>query len=214
MPVLPVRSGALLIGLVGLAGLVIQARVSFTLGFARGFSTAAIISKYLSYFTIVTNLLLSATQLLSSLAPTSRPGQLARRPSIQGGLLLYISVVGVVYVAVLARLWHPQGLQLWADVILHYATPLLSLAFWVAAVPKLRLGWILALEWLWFPGVYLVWALIRGAFTGDYPYPFIDVHALGYSKALVGAAVVTGLFTVGGLVIIAASRAIANRTAR
>ena len=34
--------------------------------------------------------------------------------------------------------------------------------------------------WLAYPGVYLVYVLARGAVSGEYPYPFMDVKVLGY----------------------------------
>lgn len=38
-----------------------------------------------------------------------------------------------------------------------------------------------------YPGCYFVYALIRGHLLGTYPYPFIDVTALGYGAVLLNA---------------------------
>ena len=41
------------------------------------------------------------------------------------------------------------------------------------------------LRWLQWPAFYAVYALIRGAITGFYPYPFIDVSVLGITRTLI-----------------------------
>ncbi len=41
--------------------------------------------------------------------------------------------------------------------------------------------------WCLYPIVYFVYALVRGEILGSYPYPFIDVTEIGYSRALVNA---------------------------
>ena len=48
--------------------------------------------------------------------------------------------------------------------------------------PDLR--WKDAVAWLAYPGVYLVYILARGAVSGLYPYPFVDVNVLGYAGVL------------------------------
>ena len=36
----------------------------------------------------------------------------------------------------------------------------------------------------WFPLAYLLWTFVRGAWVHEYPYPFIDVDALGWPSVL------------------------------
>jgi hypothetical protein len=46
------------------------------------------------------------------------------------------------------------------------------------------LKWKDILRWIIYPIVYLFVVLIRGAFSGFYPYPFIDVREDGYINVL------------------------------
>jgi hypothetical protein len=45
-----------------------------------------------------------------------------------------------------------------------------------------------------FPVAWCLFTLIRGELVGWYPYPFIDVGALGYGKALVNCVWVAVLY--------------------
>ncbi|BCU79433.1 hypothetical protein llg_41480 [Luteolibacter sp. LG18] len=201
----------LVAGLTGLTGLVIQAHVTWHLAFFRGWSTATVVAKYLSYFTILTNILLAVSFLIGSLAPRTRAGTFANRPATASALLVYIAIVGIVYVLVLAGLWKPQGLQWWADILLHYATPVLCLIHWILFVPKTRLPWTAPLRWLGYPALYLVWALIHGGQTGHYAYPFIDLKALGAGRVLVNCLAMTGAFLLVGLLLTTISRKLSDR---
>ena len=38
-----------------------------------------------------------------------------------------------------------------------------------------------------YPLIYVIYTAIRGEITGYYPYPFIDVTQLGYSRVLINS---------------------------
>jgi hypothetical protein len=68
--------------------------------------------------------------------------------------------------------------------------------------------------WVLWPLAYFVYAMLRGAATGFYPYPFIDVDRLGYAQVLVNAVGVgTGYFFVAA-VLFALDRLRPRRLAR
>jgi hypothetical protein len=73
-------------------------------------------------------------------------------------------------------------------------------------VPKGRLRVADVPRWLVYPVAYLAYILVRGVVTGLYPYPFIDVGALGYAGALRNALVLVAGFVCVGLVLIALDR--------
>lgn len=50
-------------------------------------------------------------------------------------------------------------------------------------------------KWLIYPQAYLIYIPIRGHFSGFYPYPFVDVSALGMTKVLFNSAVLMGVFS-------------------
>lgn len=197
------RCFRILIVCIGLAGLILQYQLSHGMLTARGLGLGGVLLKLASYFTILTNALLVAVHGICLAAPGSRIGRKLAGPAVQGALLLYILVVGLVYMTLLAGLWNPQGKQWWADNLLHRVTTLLQLGFWIAFVPKVKLPWRLAFVWLVWPAVYLLWALARG---GDYPYPFLELDRLGPMRTALNCLMMGAGFLAGGLAIIAASR--------
>lgn len=211
-PPLPARLFHLAIFAAGLTGLLLQFQVSHGIMLSRGLGIGATLFKLSSFFTILTNLVLTVAHAICLFAPRSIWARWLSRPSVQGGLLLYIAIVGLVYSIILARLWKPEGVQWWADHLLHHVTPLLQLAYWICAVGKERLPWRLALSWLGYPTLYLVWVFIRGSRVADYPYPFINLAKLGLQRTVLNSAGMAVAFLVAGLAIIAGSRALNRRS--
>ncbi len=149
---------------------------------------------FFSFFTILSNIIVALAMTVPLLAPNSAPGTFFARPSVRTAIAGYIIVVGVTYHLILADLWDPQGWQKIADVVLHYVTPILFVLDWLLFVPKASVPWSTALKALAFPIVYLGWTLVHGAYSGFYPYPFVDVGTLGLQKVLENSAGMTAAF--------------------
>ena len=197
----PSRVCATLVGLLSLAALVLQYvlilqltrdNVGVVLGTVR----------FLTYFTILSNV---AVMLVACAAAAGQPGFFAQA-RVRGAVALYIGVTGSIYFFILRHLWQPQGAQWWADTGLHYAVPLAYWAWWLAFAPHGGLRWRHVAGWLLFPLAYVAWVFVRGAWLGEYPYPFIDVGQLGWSRVGVNALGVMGVFVVLGLVIVGVDR--------
>ncbi len=151
------------------------------------------------YFTILTNVGVAAV--MGATAFGYRPS--AR---MQGGLVLSILMVGLVYHAILARLWAPQGLAWWADQGLHTATPILVPGWWLTVGDRhITLRDLPA--WLIWPALYATYALIRGALTGFWPYPFLDAAQLGLPLVALNTVGMVLAFAALGLGLIALARA-------
>lgn len=159
---------------------------------------------YLSFFTILTNILVA--WVMTRVALAQPPGA-----ATLGGATLHIAVVGLVYSAVLRAIWDPQGWQKVADMALHDAVPALAVLFWLIAVPKGRLSWRNVAAWLAYPLAFLAWSMARGAVDGWYPYPFLDAGRLGYAAAGRNAAAVTALFLILGLGLVGLDKALGRR---
>ena len=145
------------------------------------------IVRFFSFFTIQTNILVALCFTFLWLKPKSKWGLFFSNSKIVTAITLYIIIVGFVYNAILRFLWAPTGSQKIADELLHLVIPILILIYWTLFVPKKELEFKNIFPWLIFPSVYLVYSLIRGAFFGFYPYPFIDVILLGYNKVLLNS---------------------------
>lgn len=66
------------------------------------------------------------------------------------------------------------------------------------------------MRWTGVPLVYFVYALARAALDGFYPYPFIDVSQLGWSRVLVNAVGMLSAFLIVGLLFVAIGRAMSR----
>jgi hypothetical protein len=205
------RVAAALLAAVGWFALVLQLGIMLRNAAAAGTSLLAAVGSFLSFFTVLTNLLVAVG--LAATVPAAPPRALRQlvEPSGATALAVYVTVVGIVYSLVLRQLWHPMGAQLVADVLLHDVMPLAYVIYWSALVPKGRLGWRHIWPWLAFPAVYTVASLVRGAIIHVYPYPFIDVGALGYQRVLGNMVLLFAGFLVLGLVYLAIDRAMRRR---
>jgi hypothetical protein len=166
------------------------------------------LARYASFFSILTNLFIAI--LLSGAALARDPRSLFRRASVQSAAAVYILVVMLVYVLLLRRAWNPQGPQFVAEMLLHYAVPVLYALYWLAGVPKGALAWRDPLRWLVWPLVYFGWVLALGAARGEYPYRFIDPGIVGYPRTLLNGLLLGAVFLAVGLLLTALDRAMAK----
>jgi hypothetical protein len=200
----PLMTAFLLIGfLAGWLALVFQLYLTLSI---RVLSVTATVLQYLSYFTILTNLLVALCFSFLLLKPDSRWGIFFSKPGTLAALAVYITVVGAIYNIILRALWSPQGLQFIVNELLHSFIPAFFLVFWFVFTPKNDLQWKDVLPWLWYPLIYLVYTLVRGPIADWYPYPFLDVTALGYETALINGAGIAVVFVFFSLLFIALAK--------
>lgn len=153
-----------------------------------------LVIRFFSYFTILTNLLVAICCTSVLINPKSKWGIFFSKQKTITATTVYILVVGLIYNTILRFIWNPEGIQKVVDELLHSAIPLLFLLFWVFFLRKKKLKWNVLFSWLLYPLIYLIYILIRGAFSHFYPYPFIDVDKLGYIKTFWNALGVTLVF--------------------
>jgi hypothetical protein len=161
---------------------------------------------YLGYFTILTNLLVCISLTIPLVAPASASGGFFARSDVTAGVATSIAFVGLAYYFLLRKTWDPQGLQLLADILLHYVMPVLFLIYWWFNFPKGALRWFYPVIWGLYPTVYLIYVLIRGSIIGNYPYGFIDPHAIGYQQTMVNAFGLLLAFVALGQVLVVLGR--------
>lgn len=184
----------------GAAALILQFAIAIPLRLSNGDSFGGAVVFYFSFFTILTNLMLVLIY-SSELWPWSWLGWL-RSPVTRAMMAAAITLVMVFYHFVLAPTWDPEGWALVADTALHYATPLVYLAWWVATVRHGQLKWADIPAMLVPPTLYLIYVLVRGAAIGEYPYPILEADVIGYGAvALNVLAVLIGLTVFCAIVI-------------
>jgi hypothetical protein len=207
------RPAAALIAALAWFGLFAQYGVVAAAALARDRSLVVATISYFGFFTILTNLLIAVGLTWWVVAPRSRAGAFFGRPGTTAATALYIVIVAVVYSLLLRRLWHPTGWQKVADVLLHDLVPPAYLACWALLFAKGGLPWRTALRWLAYPAVYFAYTLMVGAWSGRYPYPFLNVARFGYPAVLRNGAVLLVVFLVLGLAFVAVDRALHRRAA-
>lgn len=185
-----------------LAGVAVVLQLVLILQTDQG-GTAAILLRFVSFFTILSNMLVAGVCVAVAAGRA--------RPRWRGAAALYIAVTGAIYSIILASLWSPTGAQKVADELLHHAVPAAYVLAWLVFAPHRQLIWSDALRWLVFPAVYLGWTIARGEVTGEYPYPFVDIAQLGASQVALNCLGIGVLFAVLGLVFVAIDRALPAR---
>lgn len=191
--------------LIGAGTLLTQFALTMSLSQSAGRTVLSSVIFFFSFFTILSNLL--ATCCFAAFAfPGCRHVAVFRSPKVVTAIALYMLVVAVIYIAILEGLWAPQGLMRVLDTLLHYVMPALFLVFWAAFVPKGNTTYADIPGFLAFPAIYGAYVMIRGALTGEYPYPILDAGTLGYSAALANMAAILALFLILGLAFIAVDR--------
>ncbi|MDX6456547.1 MAG: hypothetical protein QOE55_244 [Acidobacteriaceae bacterium] len=167
---------------------------------------------FFSFFTILTNILTASVFTAVAFQPKHGWGKWLCRPSVQAATAVYIAIVGMVYQLLLRQLWNPQGAQWVADVLLHSMVPVGYVVYWLLFAPRAGLSWKDSVTWLIYPGVYLVYVLARGAVSGLYPYPFVDVNVLGYGGVLARSGLLMLVFLGMGLLVVAVGRRVRARS--
>lgn len=172
------RITAGMIGALGLAALGTQ----LFLRLGRGMDFWAALWGLAGFFTILTNLLMALTMM--TIAATGRRLSFGWMSMVTMSMIM----VGLVYHALLAHLVAFAGLRWWVDQALHTILPALMLWFWLMETSRHEPREGLPLTWLIWPAAYAVYAMVRGALSGRYIYPFLNIDRLGLVAVAVNMA--------------------------
>ena len=144
--------------------------------------------RFFSFFTILTNGLIAFYFTNLTFRTDKHKDSFWGRKGVLTALTLYVTALGLIYQVLLRELWDAHGFQLLVDELLHSAIPLGVLVYWYVTERKSMVQWKAMFRWFIYPLLYFCFILIRGSFSGFYPYPFIDVAKLGLEKVLINAA--------------------------
>lgn len=191
------------IALLVLTGLIVQLWIAVgvsatppghAVGTLAGTSLSGRVVRVLSFFTIQSNILsgIVSAQLAGN---PHRNGPVWR--AVRLAALVGISVTGVVYSTVLAKVHEPHGgKEIFANTVFHYLVPILMVIGWVLFGPRPRVDLRTVALSLLYPVAWIVYTLIDGAVTSWYPYPFLDVITHGYARVAGNGALVVVLLGV------------------
>lgn len=207
----PRRRFVAVAAVLGWFGLSVQLYLILGTRWEIGASLLGGLMSFFSFFTVLTNTLVAVVLTCELTSRESAARRWFLQPSVSSGIAVSIAVVGLAYSLLLRHLWHPEGWQLLADELLHDILPLLFLIYWWCCVPKgtLRLAHIAL--WVIYPLVYFAYVLLRGHVLSAYPYPFIDVSALGYPQVFLNAGGILVGVVVIALLVVGLDRYIARK---
>jgi hypothetical protein len=143
-----------------------------------------------------------------------------------GAVMFAITVTMLIYLIVLVPTRFADGdaeIFSLTDNLIHIITPVLVIVDWLLFVPKGSFRWVDPLLWTLVPYAYLTWAFAYGALGGEftpgqaYPYPFMDVDALGLGGVAQWIIALTIALIAVGFVFVIIDRALgalARRVAR
>lgn len=164
------------------------------------------------FFTILTNL---AVGLVFARIAWRARGSVS--PLFQGGVMLAIVLVGLVFNLLL----QPPQQGTWADFawdrIHHVIVPLAVPLWWLAFAPHGRLGWRAPLAWALYPLAYAGYIMVRAQFEPRgapqrYPYFFMDVDRLGWTGAIANMAAIALGFVLAGWLAVWIDRGLGARS--
>lgn len=203
------RPLAIVVAILAWGALVLQLSILVRVFAEQGLPAGEAIVRFLSFFTILTNLMVAIVTTLSAFDAGGR-GRCSQ-PFITGAATTFIIMVAVVYHLLLGHLWDPREEQLLADRLLHTAVPIAYVVWWFLAIPKGDLVWPDAFVWLVWPIGYFAAISVAGRVNAFYPYPFIDPERHGVVGVLGNSAYLTGAFLALGLIIVAVDEVLKPR---
>ena len=163
---------------------------------------------FFSYFTIWSNILVALV--LTALAANPRRDSPALRV-LRLDAVLMIAITGIVYAVVLAPTAELRGWEVLANAFIHILTPLVTVVVWLVAGPRRWIRWSTIAKAMILPLVWLAYTLVRGAVIGAYPYPFVDVVALGYGQVAINVVAIVVFATVLGAILLGVDRLLSRR---
>jgi hypothetical protein len=164
---------------------------------------------FFSFFTIISNIFGAAVLLAAAFG---LPADDHLRDVLRGTATLSLVIVGVVFSLLLANL--DSELIPWANAIEHYAMPIFIALDWCLDPPRTPISRRDATVWLVVPAAYLAYTLVRGAIVHWYPYPFLNVDAIGYASVAAYAAGILVFTLLAAYVVMTVGNALRTRANR
>jgi hypothetical protein len=175
-----------------LAGIVLQLFITAGNSGSFGGSPLNRALNIFAFFTIDSNVIVGITCGLLALSLT-RTSTLFAVLRLTG--VVAIAVTGIVFHVALSGLLDLDTRAQVANQLQHTVVPIMAVVGWLAFGPRgitsKRVAWLTVI----YPLAYMAFTVIRGPLASNfYPYPFADVHKLGYFPVTVNGLWITLLF--------------------
>ena len=158
-------------------------------------------ARYFSYFTLISNILVALCYSAWFVFPVMSVNQ-PTNATLLTAVCLYIIIVALVYHLILRKSGGLKGLHRLVSDFHHSWIPICYVLLWQCIVEPgivktLSTGYFLIL-----PILYLGYILLLGSKTSQYPYPFVDVKAIGLGKVVRNCFLLTLIFALLGYLLI------------
>lgn len=171
----------------------------------------------LRYYTLQSNLLIGSIWLAEIFIVARSEKTSTAFSRLRAAAVMAIMVTGIIFSLFLAGKFRFAGWHSVANFLCHYLSPIAAPLYWLAFAEKGRLRFRQAPLWLAFPLLYVAYSLVQGAFTGFYPYWFLDpvsappkgIGSLAGVAAFVG--IVSAAFLALGALMVLADTLIARK---
>lgn len=191
----PARLTAAATGMLALASLALQT----TINLESDGSPLVSFALLLRFFTIWSNLAAGLILLWVAAGKTVSERVLF-------ALATALSIVALVYHALLAMDHHPVGLDWWTNLAFHTVVPAATIGWWIAWSDRAQLTWRSLPLVTPAPVAYTIFALLYGAASGFYPYFFLDLPNLGWVQLLLNVAGLALFFVAMGAILLGLRR--------
>ncbi|WP_177183951.1 Pr6Pr family membrane protein [Mucilaginibacter sp. OK283] len=203
---------AIILALIVWFSVILQFIISTAAYMQQGRTFGGALVQIISFFTILSNILVGLCLVAVVLNKASAFKKFFNNNSVVTAVALYITIVGLIFNTVLRSIVNLDGLFALTNELTHVFNPVAFVIFWLFFTAKTKLSWQQAASWLWYPLLYLIYILIRGAVFHFYPYPFVDADKLGYQQVAVNSFLVMMAFLLFGCLFLVLNNKLATRT--
>lgn len=173
---------ALLMALIGWIALFLKLQLRIEV---EDVPTSESVIRYFSYFTILTNLMV--TIYFSAIVLFKKKQSIFHKHGTLTALAAFMTFVGLAYHILLRSVWNPTGLTMILDETHHTLAPIVTVIFWYLYENRKLINVKELSIWILYPILYITWVLLRGNISSFYPYYFLDVNTLGLQQVVINA---------------------------
>ncbi|MEI8082139.1 MAG: Pr6Pr family membrane protein [Actinomycetes bacterium] len=162
------------------------------------------------YFTILSNIIVGVTYLMLAIR-TERQSTAFRTFRLFG--LIAIIITGLVVNLYLNRLYTPTGINLVKNDLVHVLSPILATLTWLIFGPRTPFRFKYIVGAIGIGVAWLAVTFIHGSFIHWFPYPFLDVDAIGLTKSLINSVAIMVIAFLLGMAILGLDKVLPGHAA-